>query len=73
MLPTPRAPAFQTPTVVLTQTETNFTRETRTGNLGEYRAEFLPIGPYTVTVTAPGFEKLVQQGITLTATQQAPR
>jgi hypothetical protein len=37
-------------TVVLTQTATNFKRETKTNALGEYRAEFLPVGPYTVSI-----------------------
>jgi outer membrane receptor protein involved in Fe transport len=58
-------------TVVFTQTQTNFTRQTTANHLGEYRAEFLPIGPYTVTVIAPGFEKLIQRGITLSAAQEA--
>ena len=58
-------------TVVLTQSETNFTREAKTTDLGEYRAEFLPVGPYTVKVTANGFEELDQKGITLSVTQEA--
>src|SRR6185437_16228558 len=34
-------------------------------------AEFLPVGPYTVKVDAPGFTEFVQNGIVLTVTQQA--
>ena len=43
-------------TVVITQTLTNFTRQTTTNAQGEYRAEFLPVGPYTVKVDAKGFQ-----------------
>jgi hypothetical protein len=58
-------------TITLTQTQTNFTRVTKTNAQGEYRAEFLPVGPYTAKVTAAGFKETVQGGIVLTATQQA--
>jgi outer membrane receptor protein involved in Fe transport len=58
-------------TIILTQTQTNFTRVTKTNGLGEYRAEFLPVGSYTVKVNANGFKETVQNGIVLTATQQA--
>ncbi len=58
-------------TIVLTQTQTNFTRTTTTNALGEYRAEFLPLGPYTVKVNAPGFTQTVRNGIVLTGTQEA--
>jgi outer membrane receptor protein involved in Fe transport len=58
-------------TVVLTQTDTNFTRQTVTNDRGEYRAEFLPVGPYTAKVDATGFKQLVQSGIVLAATQDA--
>jgi outer membrane receptor protein involved in Fe transport len=58
-------------TITLTQTQTNFTRVTKTNAQGEYRAEFLPVGPYTAKVTAAGFKETVQDGIVLTATQQA--
>ncbi|WP_298307881.1 TonB-dependent receptor [uncultured Erythrobacter sp.] len=43
--------------VVVTDTRTNSTRETTSGSGGGFRVEALaPGGPYTVTVTAPGFE-----------------
>lgn len=57
--------------VVLTQTQTNFTRETKTDDRGNYRAEFLPVGPYSVKVDAPGFREMVQTGVVLVATQEA--
>ncbi len=57
--------------VVLTQTDTNFTRQTTTNGQGQYRAEFLPIGPYKVKVTAAGFKDMVRSGIVLTGAQEA--
>jgi outer membrane receptor protein involved in Fe transport len=58
-------------TIVFTQTQTNFTRTTKTNGQGEYRADFLPVGPYTVRVDSQGFKETVQSGIVLTVTQQA--
>ena len=51
--------------VVATNTGTNLTRTTQTNQQGEYRLEFMPIGDYTVEVTANGFRKSVQNGVTL--------
>lgn len=53
------------------QTQTNFTRQTTTNAQGQYRAEFLPVGPYTLKVEATGFSQIVQTGIVLTATEHA--
>ncbi|HEX4154442.1 MAG TPA: carboxypeptidase regulatory-like domain-containing protein [Acidobacteriaceae bacterium] len=58
-------------TLTITQTQTNFTRNTKTNGLGEYRAEFLPVGPYTLKVDAAGFKEFVQNGVVLAAAQQA--
>src|ERR1700712_5089694 len=44
--------------ITLVQTDTNFTRTITTKDNGSYRQEFLPIGPYKVTVTAAGFKIL---------------
>src|SRR5579863_3592137 len=44
---------------------TNLTRTVQTNTEGQYRMEFLPIGGYSVEVTATGFKKFVQKGITL--------
>jgi outer membrane receptor protein involved in Fe transport len=57
--------------LTLTQTETNFTRTTVTKSDGSYREEFLPIGPYKVTVAAAGFKTLQRTGIVLSVTQVA--
>ncbi|MGB7190250.1 MAG: carboxypeptidase-like regulatory domain-containing protein, partial [Acidobacteriaceae bacterium] len=58
-------------TLVFTQTQTNFTRATATNGQGQYHAAFLPVGPYTVRVSAKGFQEMVQSGVVLTVTQQA--
>src|ERR1035441_1829908 len=63
--------AIPNATLAFTQTQTNFTRQTATNGEGQYRAEFLPVGPYTVKVDSPGFKQLVHTGIELTATQEA--
>jgi hypothetical protein len=58
-------------TLTITQTDTGFVRTVVTSEDGAYRAEFLPIGPYKVSVEAGGFKKLDRTGITLTVTEQA--
>ena len=57
--------------VTITQTDTGFVRTVVTNDSGNYRADFLPIGPYKVSVTATGFKKLDREGITLTVTEEA--
>ena len=57
--------------IVLTQTSTNFTRSSVTKGDGTFHEEFLPVGPYRIEVTAPGFKKLQQSGIVLTVMQNA--
>ena len=57
--------------VTMLQTDTGFVRSVLTNGDGSYRADFLPIGPYKVTVEASGFKKLERAGITLTVTQEA--
>ena len=57
--------------VTITQTDTGFVRTVVTNDSGAYRADFLPIGPYKVTVEATGFKKLDRGGLTLTVTEEA--
>jgi hypothetical protein len=52
-------------TVVLANTATGFTRTVITNASGTYTAPDLPLGPYSVTVTASGFEKYVERGLVL--------
>jgi outer membrane receptor protein involved in Fe transport len=58
-------------TITLVQTDTNFTRVAVTRNDGSYREEFLPVGPYKITVAAKGFKTLDRSGIVLAAMQDA--
>ena len=58
-------------TVTITQTDTNATRTVVSKRDGTYRADFLPIGPYTIQVSAPGFKMLDRTGIVLTVGQEA--
>jgi outer membrane receptor protein involved in Fe transport len=57
-------------TITLTQTETNFTRTSTTKDDGTYHEEFLPIGPYKVTVSSPGFRTLQRSGVVLSVMQE---
>jgi len=52
-------------TVTLTQTETNVVRTVTTQADGAFRAEFLPVGPYRMKVTASGYKASEQTGIVL--------
>ena len=58
-------------TITLVQTDTNFTRVAVTKDDGSYREEFLPVGPYKVTVAAKGFKTLERSGIVLSVMQDA--
>jgi hypothetical protein len=51
--------------VVATNIGTNQSRTAQTSQEGQYRFEFMPIGGYSLEVTAKGFKKFVQKGITL--------
>lgn len=58
-------------TITLTQTDTNFTRTTTTKDDGSYREEFLPVGPYKLSVAAHGFRTLERSGVVLSVMQDA--
>jgi Carboxypeptidase regulatory-like domain/TonB dependent receptor len=55
--------------VTLKHTATGETRVTRTNQLGEFRAPFLHLGEYSVTVSAQGFATKVLSGIDLQVDQ----
>jgi len=57
--------------ITLVQTDTNFTRVAVSKADGSFREEFLPVGPYKVTVTATGFKTLDRAGIVLSVMQDA--
>jgi outer membrane receptor protein involved in Fe transport len=67
----PAGAAIPKANVTITQTDTGFVRTVVTNDDGNYRADFLPIGPYKVTVEGPGFKKIDRAGITLTVTEEA--
>jgi hypothetical protein len=58
-------------TITLTQTDTNFTRVSTTKADGTYHEEFLPIGPYKISVAAQGFKTLQRSGVVLAVMQNA--
>jgi Carboxypeptidase regulatory-like domain/TonB-dependent Receptor Plug Domain len=55
--------------VALRNTDTNFEKTETTDNGGRFRAVLLPLGPYRITVTLPGFSTLVRDGVTLSVGQ----
>ena len=55
----------------MVQTDTNFAREFTTKGDGTYHEEFLPVGPYKITCTAPGFKTLDRTGIVLAVMESA--
>jgi outer membrane receptor protein involved in Fe transport len=67
----PAGAAIPKAKVKITQTDTGFVRTVTTNDNGSYRADFLPIGPYRVTVEATGFKTLDRGGVTLTVTEEA--
>jgi hypothetical protein len=58
--------------VEVRNTDTNFPYSTETTATGSYTVLRLPPGPYTVTISAPGFKKLVRSGLAVDAGQTLP-
>ena len=48
-----------------TNQNTGFSRSAQSNGEGQYRIEFLPVGNYSLEITADGFKKFVQTGIVL--------
>ncbi|HTW60224.1 MAG TPA: carboxypeptidase regulatory-like domain-containing protein [Terracidiphilus sp.] len=55
-----------TATVRAVNTETGFSRSAPANDYGEFRIDYLPVGNYSVEVTAPNFKKFVQRNINVT-------
>jgi hypothetical protein len=58
-----------TASVKATNVDTGYSRMAPTNSYGEYRIDYLPVGKYSVTVTAAGFEKFVQENLSLDVDQ----
>ena len=58
-------------TVTITQPDTNYSRSVKSDAQGQYRAEFLPVGVYSVKTEASGFKTTVRNAVTLTVMQEA--
>jgi Carboxypeptidase regulatory-like domain/TonB dependent receptor len=67
----PSGALVQGASVIATQTETGLTRSTTADHSGAYVLLELPIGHYQLQAEAKGFEKYVQQGITLNVNETA--
>jgi hypothetical protein len=57
--------------VVLTQTETNATAQVTSNERGAFSLPALPVGPYAMSVTSPGFSGYKRTNIVLTVGQVA--
>src|ERR1700733_454143 len=58
-------------TITIADASKGFSRSTTSDGQGNYLMVLLPPGTYTVTVTSPGFNKLVESNIVLTIGEQA--
>jgi len=58
-------------TVVARNTDTGLSRSTTTDPSGSYRLPALPVGPYEIAVSAPGFADDRRSGVTLRVGQEA--
>src|ERR1700733_979457 len=67
----PSGAIVQAATVNAKQTETGLARSSVTDRQGEYVLVELPIGHYQLEVRAPGFQKYLQQGISLDVNESA--
>jgi hypothetical protein len=67
----PTAAAVPAATVSLRHTQTGVTRSTSTNEAGLYRFDAVDLGPYEVTVNAPGFKQHVTRGFEVQAGQVA--
>jgi hypothetical protein len=61
----PSGGALPGATVVLRNTATGYEETLTTDRQGRFRGLLLPLGPYRVTVSLPGFATLIREGLTL--------
>ncbi|MGB8030397.1 MAG: carboxypeptidase-like regulatory domain-containing protein [Terracidiphilus sp.] len=62
----PQGAVVNTATIKATNTGTGFTRSAPTNGYGEFRVDYLPVGNYTVEVTATNFKTFVQKNVVVT-------
>jgi outer membrane receptor protein involved in Fe transport len=67
----PSGAAVAAATVIAKQVETGLTRETAADHSGAFVLVELPIGHYQIEVRAPGFQRYLQQGISLDVNETA--
>ena len=67
----PSGALVQGATVTAQQTETGLTRSVTTDHSGNYTVLELPVGHYRLEVSAQGFQKYVQEGISLNVNETA--
>src|SRR5271155_3665044 len=67
----PSGAVVQSATVSAQQVETGLTRMASTDRMGEYVLVELPIGHYQIRTEARGYQKYLQEGITLNVNQSA--
>src|SRR6267154_6685584 len=58
-------------TINIKYLDTGNTRRTVTSETGNYTVPLLPVGPYEITTTMPGFKEAVRRGINLVVGQEA--
>ncbi|HEY6064719.1 MAG TPA: carboxypeptidase-like regulatory domain-containing protein, partial [Thermoanaerobaculia bacterium] len=56
--------------VVIRNTATNFEKTETTDTTGRFRAILLPLGPYRITASIPGFTTVIREGVTLSVGQE---
>jgi hypothetical protein len=64
-----RGAVVNTATVKATNADTGYTRSAPTNDFGGFRVDYLPVGRYTVEVTAANFKTFVQKNVVLTVDQ----
>lgn len=57
-------------TVIMTNVDTNISATVTSNGSGEYRFDLVPVGTYSVTVSAKSFKKSVQSNIPLTVNEE---
>jgi outer membrane receptor protein involved in Fe transport len=63
--------AIPNASITLTQTDTNFSSKITAKEDGSFHVEFLPVGPYKITVASAGFKTLERSGVVLSVMQIA--